>query len=832
MSEANSIAPASEPVGASAQGGRTAVDTSLKVKDLLWLCLSRWYWFVISLVVCCGFGVYYIMKTPPVYERSAALLIKDDRLYGHSAGMDAFGGMGFMQANTNVLNELASITSPTVMWEVVKRLGLDVNYSTEGMLHEGTLYGTTLPVKLSFPDLGENQSGRMAVTLNPDGTIAMTDFSGGNLEKEEVVSDVVKGHYNRIDTVQTPLGRVAVAPGADYAGGKLKEPMEISVSRAPVSEVAGGWAGRLKAEAPDDYASVITLDITDVNTERAEDVLQGMIDVYNENWIRDKNRIAASTSEFIKERLAVIEAELGNVDSDISSYKSAHMVPDVEQASQLYFSRAAAADDEVAGLNNRLTMARYIRDYLTNSANSFNVLPANSGLDNLNIENQISQYNQRLLERNNLADNSSASNPLVVDMDNQLAGMRQAILQSIDNYVVTLNSQVHTARSTQATASSRLQANPTQARYLLSVERQQKVKESLYLFLLQKREDNELSQAFTAYNSRVITPPMGSAVPVAPNGRNVMLVAVMLGLLIPLGGIYLGEALNTRVRGRKDLEVLSVPFVGEIPLGYRRRRGLQKLRRAHDDEKDRRVVMVRKGGSDAINEAFRVIRTNLELMADADATGARVIMLTSANPGSGKTFITMNLATVLAIKGKRVAVVDLDLRKGSLSTFVGSPSNGVSSYLSGHATVYDIIVRSANDTENLDLIPVGTLPPNPAEMLYSPRLATLIDTLRSKYDIVLLDCPPVEVVADAKIINAHADMTVFVVRSGLLERDMLPQIQQFYDTRRYRNMAIVLNGTDTFHLGSLRSTYGYGYGYGYGYPKTAKTTLTDLRRHA
>ena len=198
--------------------------------------------------------------------------------------------------------------------------------------------------------------------------------------------------------------------------------------------------------------------------------------------------------------------------------------------------------------------------------------------------------------------------------------------------------------------------------------------------------------------------------------------------------------------------------------------------------------------------------------------------------GSGKTFITMNLATVLAIKGKRVAVVDLDLRKGSLSTFVGSPSKGVSSYLSGHATVDDIIVRSANDTENLDLIPVGTLPPNPAEMLYSPRLATLIDTLRSKYDIVLLDCPPVEVVADAKIINAHADMTVFVVRSGLLERDMLPQIQQFYDTRRYRNMAIVLNGTDTSHLGSLRSTYGYGYGYGY--PKTAKTTLTDPRRHA
>lgn len=822
MSEANSTAAASAPLAASPQGGNVVADTSLKAKDLLWLCLSRWYWFVISLVLCCGMAVYYIMKTPPVYERSAALLIKDDRLYGHSADMGAFGGMGFMQANTNVLNELASITSPTVMYEVGRRLGLDVNYTTEGLLHERTLYGSTLPVKLSFPDLGERQGGSLRAMLEPDGTIELTDFAGGSLPAGSVSTEVVKGRYDSMDTLQTPLGRVTVAPGATYAGGKIEEPMEIGVSRGTLASVAGRWASRLQAEAPDDYASVITLSITDVSTERAEDVLQGVIDVYNENWITDKNRIAVSTSEFIKERLAVIEAELGNVDSDISSYKSAHMVPDVEQASQLYFSRAAAADDEVAGLNNRLTMARYIRDYLTNSANSFNVLPANAGLENLNIENQISSYNQRLLERNNLVDNSSTSNPLVVDMDNQLAGMRQAILQSIDNYVVTLNSQVSTARSTQAAASSRLQANPSQARYLLSVERQQKVKESLYLFLLQKREDNELSQAFTAYNTRVITPPMGSDMAVAPNRRNVMMVAVLMGLLIPLGGIYLSEALNSRVRGRKDLEVLSVPFVGEIPLGYRRRRGLQKLRRAHDDEKDRRVVMVRKGASDTINEAFRVIRTNLELMADADATGARTIMITSANPGSGKTFITMNLATALAIKGKRVVVVDLDLRKGSLSTYVNSPSKGVSAYLSGHATVDEITVRGANDTEKLDVIPVGALPPNPAEMLYSPRLGALVDGLRGKYDIVLLDCPPVEVVADAKIINSHADMTVFVVRAGLLERDMLPQIQQFYDTRRYRNMAIVLNGTDTSHLGSLRSTYGYGYGYGYGYHKNGQ----------
>lgn len=790
-------------------------EPTLKIKDLMWLCLSRWYWFVISLIICCGLGVYYILRTSPVYERSTQLLIKDDRL-GGTAGGDvgaSFSGIGFLQPNTNVLNELATITSPTVMAEVVKRLGLDVDYSEKGTFHDNALYGTNLPLRFTFPDLGENGTAAFEAVADPDGSLILRGFESADGEMEGVAP--VAGRYDRIDTLQTPFGRVAVAPGATYAGGKLAKPLVMQVSRTPLKKTAAALSKALIADAPEDYASIITLRYSDVSPERAEDLLSGVIDVYNENWIQDKNRIAVSTSEFIKDRLAVIESELGNVDSDISTYKSTHMVPDVEQASQLYISRAAAADDEVAALNNRLAMARYIRSYLGNSANTFNVLPANSGIENLNIENQIAAYNTRLLERNNLVENSSTENPLVIDMDSQLKGMREAIIQSIDNYVVTLNSAVNTARNSQAAASSRLQANPTQARYLLSVERQQKVKESLYLYLLQKREENELSQAFTAYNSRMVTPPMGSDNPISPNRRNVMAVAVLLGLLLPMGAIYLSELLNTRVRGRKDIEVLSLPFVGEIPLGYRRRHGFARLRPAHDNERDRRIVVVRQGSSDIINEAFRVIRTNLELMVDGEATGAHTIMVTSANPGSGKTFITMNLATALAIKNHKVAIVDLDLRKASLSSYVKNPVKGVSAYLSGHAALDEIVVRNANDTDGLDIIPVGALPPNPAELLYSPRLRNMLDYLRGHYDYVLLDCPPVEVVADAKIINSYADMTLFVIRAGLLEREMLPQIQHFYDTRRYRNMAVILNGTDTSHLGSLRSTYGYAYGYGY-----------------
>lgn len=809
-----------------------AVEPGLTIKDLLWMCVSRWYWFVISLIICCGFAFYQILKTPKVYQRNALLLVKDDRMGGSSGDVgSSFSGMGLLQTKTNVKNEVLSITSPTVMYEVVQRLGLDVSYTMPGMFYPIQLYGATLPVTLKFADMEDEATGTLKATLYPDGKMELSDFDLGKADANGQplkYKPVIVKDFHKLDTVDTPMGKVIYAPNAGYKGS-ISTPQTIDVRRRSMVGASRSCAGSLKAEVPEKWSSVISLTYNDVSIDRAEDVLNTLIEVYNENWVRDKNRIAVSTSEFIKERLAVIEQELGGVDSEISSFKSTHMVPDIDAAAQAYFTRASEATDEVMNLNNRLGMARYIRNYLANSANSFNVLPANSGLENLNIEQQIAEYNRMLLERNNLAENSSTANPLVINFDNQLDGIRQAILQSIDNYMVTLNSQIRAAQTNEAVASSRLQANPSQARYLLSVERQQKVKESLYLYLLQKREENELSQAFTAYNTRVITPPTGSNAPVAPNSRSTMMVAVLIGILLPAGIIYLRESFNTKVRGRRDLERLSVPFIGEIPLGYHRRKGFQRLRKAREDEKDRRIIMVRKGSGNTINEAFRVIRTNLELMTDAEATGAHTLMITSANPGSGKTFITMNLATVLAIQDKKVVVVDLDLRKASLSSFVQSPAVGVSAYLSGHVNLQDIMIhrpveppkridpKQPQKDHFVDIVPVGAIPPNPAELLYSPRLKSLLDQLRTEYDYVLLDCPPIEVVADAKIINRHTDMTVFVIRAGLLEREMLPKIQELYDNQRYHNIAIILNGTDQSHIGPLSSSYGYGYGYGYGY---------------
>lgn len=775
-------------------------DDFIRIQDLFYLCVNKWYWFVISLAVTIGVAVVYLLTTPPVYTRSASLLVKEDSK-GNSLS-DAAGLMGdfdLFQTNTNVNNEIQSLQSPAVMLDVVKRLHLDINYSTDGGFYKKVLYGQSCPYIVSFNDVQDNESVTFTIHTGQDGQISLSDFSRDGEDVDGEVTVVPN------DTVNTPIGKLVVKTISD----SVTYEAPIYVSRKGYQDATGDYASNLSVTLSDEKSTVINLSFKDVCIQRAEDVLNTVIAVYNENWIKDKNQIAVSTSAFISDRLGVIEQELGNVDENISSYKSEHLLPDVQAAASMYMEQSSETNAQILTLNTQLSMARYIRNYLTNSTTKNQLLPANSGIESPGIEQQIANYNTAQLRRNDLVANSSETNPLVVDMDQSLENMRHAIITSIDNHIITLNTQLRTLRQSEQQTTERIAANPTQGKYLLSVERQQKVKEALYLFLLQKREENELSQAFTAYNTRVITPPSGSMIPTAPVKKNIALVAFALGILIPVVIIFIRENMNTKVRGRKDLESLSVPFVGEIPLAG----SGKKKKAAHTMTKE---IVVRQGKRDIVNEAFRVLRTNLEFILDAkeDKARASVTLITSFNPGSGKTFLTINTAATFAMKGKRVLVVDGDLRHGSASAYVGSPKKGLSDYLGKRENnVEDLIVEKEN-YPGLFVLPVGTIPPNPTELLAEPRLAELIEKMRSRFDYILIDCPPVDIVADTQIIEKLADRTVFIIRAGLLERDMLPQLQSDYDAKRFKNMTLVLNGTEG---GSNRYGYRYGYKYGYHY---------------
>lgn len=773
-------------------------DDFIRIQDLFYLCLGKWYWFVISLAVTIGVAIIYLLTTPPVYTRLASLLIKEDSK-GNSIS-DAAGVLSdidLFQTSTNVNNEMQSLQSPAVMLDVVKRLHLDISYYTDGGFYKKVLYGQARPYIVSFNNLRDNES--IAFTINPtkNGQVKLSDFSHDGEDIDGEVTSMLN------DTVDTPVGKLVIKSMND----SISDEAPVYVSRIGYQDATENYASNLSVSLNDEKSTVINLSFKDVCIQRAEDVLNTVIAIYNENWIKDKNQIAVSTSQFINERLGVIEQELGNVDENISSYKSEHLLPDVQAAASMYMAQSSETNTQILTLNTQLSMARYIRNYLTNATSKNQLLPANSGIESPGIEQQIANYNTAQLRRNDLVANSSEKNPLVVDMDQSLENMRHAIITSIDNHITTLNTQLRSLQQSEQQTTARIAANPTQGKYLLSVERQQKVKEALYLFLLQKREENELSQAFTAYNTRVITPPAGSMIPTSPVKKNIALVAIALGLLIPVVIIFIRENMNTKVRGRKDLESLSLPFAGEIPLDVSGK-GKKKVH-------DAKTIVIRQGNRDIVNEAFRVLRTNLEFMLDGKTGGkASVTLFTSFNPGSGKTFLTMNTAATFALKGKRVLVIDGDLRHGSASAYLGSHYKGLSDYLGKRETSLDNLIQENPDCPGFFLLPAGTIPPNPTELLAEPLFKETIERLRDNYDYIFIDCPPIDIVADTQIIEKLSDRTLFVVRAGLLEREMLPELQRMYDEKRFKNMALLLNGTEG---GGKRYGYRYGYKYGYKY---------------
>ena len=801
---------ATQPTPSAGAAGAKQQNTGFKLREYLYLCLTHWSWFVISVIICIAIAYVYVKRTTPIYEKRAAVLLKiDENGRTSQAGNAFFNDMGMGSQNSLLSDEIQIIKSPDLMQDVVRRLNLNMSYTRKGGLRTHNLYGKDLPVLVLMPDMKEDQTASFKLNVDGNGDFIISDM---HLKDRAFGEKTVKGRMGI--PVATPLGTIEVRPGAAYG---TEEDVEITVTHMPVKKTAIAINGALTVETSEDAWNLVNMSIKDWSPERATDVLAQLIVSYNDRWLHEKREIAANTSRFIDERVKLLQDELGSVDSDISSFKSANLLPDVQAAAALAMNQASQSSLAMHELRNQEYMAKYIRNYLRNSDNHFKLLPTSAGITSPSVTSQITDYNTKLLERNSLVSQSSASNPLVSQLDQQINAMRNALIASIDNVLISLREQIEAAQGTTANANSRIAANPRQAKYLLSVERQQKVKETLYLYLLQKREENELNQSFSSYNTRMVREPDGSDAPIAPAKTNIFLVAFLAGLAIPALIIYQRENSSHVVRGRKDVTDMAIPFAGEIPL-HAEKQKLPKLSLVRKNQESKPIVAVKPNCRNVINEAFRVLRTNLEFMF-GNNEGPKVVMLTSANPASGKTFVTYNLAKSFAIKGKKVIAIDLDMRKAAVSKYVNSPSQGIADYLVNHVSNINDIIKTDSELPNLAVIPVGTLPPNPTELLFSDHLKSLIDDLKKEYDLIFIDCPPVEIVADASIISKLADYTLFVVRAGLFETSMLANVESMYEKGMFPSMSLVLNGTL-----SPTSTYGsaygnpFSYGYGYGYP--------------
>lgn len=500
-------------------------------------CKRHWRCFAVSTFLLLCLTVLYLLFVNPKYERSASIMIKDNNPASTiTAGMSAFQGLGIFGGTSNVNNELAAMRTPYVMLEVVKRLKLDYNYSTWDFLRKTPLYGKSLPVQVEIEGLTDEDAAGFKMELQ-QGNLRIWKLR----KNKEKFSEELTGTLNK--PIKTPIGTITVRPTTYF---NKQDDLTISVLRLQPYEQAMKQQKQLLAGLDDELAQVITLTYEDAIPERGVDILNMLIQVYNEDWMRDKNDLALATSKFIEGRLNVIEHELNDVEQNITDYKSQNLIPDIVEVSKLYMAKADANKDQLVQLNSQMYMASYVRDFLKDNSNKNELLPANLIINDQNIEQQIVDYNNLQMQRNRLAMNSSDKNPLVLEMDKQLKSMRLAVIATIDNVVKQLQIQINSITKSERENLDWIGSSPVKAKHLLSAERQQKIHEALYIFLLQKREENVLSQAFTAYNTRILTPPMGSVKPVSPRMLILFPLALILGLLIPAVFIFIKMNYTTK----------------------------------------------------------------------------------------------------------------------------------------------------------------------------------------------------------------------------------------------------------------------------------------------
>ena len=781
-------------------------EQSMSLEDYGLLFLSRWYYFVAAVLIALAIAVFNILTTTPIYQRNASLLIKDNDQKS-SGTMQEIANLGIISSNTNINNEILTLTAPVMMQETTKRLGLDLQLSVTQGLRDKPLYDDA-PVSVVLEKRDAALPFTFKMKVAKDKSIKIYDFC---VYADEEIN--VKDVQTRLGaTFSTPIGKIRLEETPVGIEDFCNE--EITVTKYPLNVIAARYAGRLSVSMADKESTILNLSMNDEVSARADDVLMTLVEVYNEHWIHDKNLIAESTSDFITERLNTLSKELGDVDKQISDYKSNNLMPNLQEASSMYMQQSGKNANELIELNNQLSMAIYIKEYLSDKNRAGQLLPTNTGIGGTGIEALIASYNQAVLMRNDLLSNSSEDNALVKKMDRDLATQQTAIVRSLENLIAQIRKQISNAEANEARTNQKIASAPRQAQQLLSIDRQQKVKEALYIYLLQKREENELSKTFTAWNTRVIQPPYGGSI-TAPRSSSILLIALALGLAIPGGIIFLGEFLNRTVRGRKDLEFMQVPFLGEIPLLSSKKHWWQ-----HRKNNAERKIYIRENSRNLINESFRLVRTKLDYFVEKKDT-ANIIMITSFNAGSGKSFISGNLAKTLSLGGKRILAIDLDLRHASLSKLVDNPKQGLTSYLCGATEDIDSVILHNQFDGSVDILPVGVVPPNPTELLQSEVMGKLFENLKKEYDVILVDCPPIDIVADTNIVKKYADVSLFVVRVGLMDRRLLKEVDKLYQRHTYNKMAILLNGSQyvSTRYGHYRYgyTYGYGYGYGYGY---------------
>lgn len=777
------------------------------VKEILFYFLRNWIWIAISIVITLTSVYLYLRYTIPQYKADITVLIKDNNRNNGALDptMAVFSDLGtFSNLNTNLDNEIETLRSRSIIQSAIQQLSLNISYVIEGNLKNQEIYSNR-PFEIFFTSFNEGFQNIQAVYKIKgvdEATFQILDASDNEMNT-----------YAFGEVINVTQGTITVIKTKNYQD-YIKEPFELAITHYPLDHVVDTYLDKVQIERVNKNTNIIQISIIGPLRDKSEAFLNTLVKVYNQDVISDKNLVFDNTSKFIDERIKLIADELDSVERSTENFKKDNHLTDLETEALMFATGANEFKVKQLETETQIKVIDSMLDYVQNN-NNFNILPENIISLNSPTSLLITAYNQLTIDRKRILQDAGPKNDKVLQIEEKLLDLHRTILSSLLQLKNNFELQRQNLKAQNSKYNSDIQRVPTLERQNKNLGRQQNIKEQLYLYLLQKREETAISLAVTTANAKVIDSAVASKIPTKPKSSILYLAGLIIGFAFPAGILYLIKILNNKVKNRRDLEqvLVSIPILGEIP--------------TYDSENTLEIV----SKNSIIAEAIRIIRSNLNFVLNPEFSDqAQIVFVTSTLPKEGKTFVSSNLAATLALSGKKIALVGLDIRNPKIHQYIKTENVGVTNYLSTKNDDLSPFIHKVEGYDNFYVMPSGPIPPNPAELLLSNKTAILFEKLRSSFDYVIVDNSPMHLVADTQLIANYADAFIYVVRANYLDKDLLYLPFNLFNDKKLKNMSLILNDVNAKDSYYGYSYYNYGYQYGVDQDFDKKNILNKLKK--
>lgn len=785
-------------------------EDTINLREILEKYFRHWKLILACVIIALVIGFLFLKSKVPIYESSATVIVKDEKSGSLSDELSVFSDLGIMTQRGNIYNEIEILKSRKLLSQVVKELSLNLTiYNKANFLKPDKYYYKNSPINIDFniPIDEIIKPTTLELSLNDKNFKIYETYIDSKGKK---ISEF-KGKYKFGDPIETSLGIISINKTQYWNEKNIGDDIIINITS--IDNTVNNYKNNLTIETVNRDASAISIKINGPNKELNDDFLNTLILQHQYQAISDKNIIAINTNRFIDERMKVIETELSNIESMLQSFMTQEKYIDLNISVQNILAKESNVEKDLINSYIQLKLAEQIKDYLDKHKDLSSLLPANLGVENDAINKMTNDYNQLVLQRNNLLLNSSAENPLVTKIDNQLLALRASLNESLNNLITSLKIQTQSLKTNIDKYSSNLASMPASERRYRDILRQQQIKENLYIYLMQKREETEIAMAATVSNIKLVDPAYSSPNPIKPKKTASMFIALLIGLFFPILLIYVRNLFDNKIHTPQDLEFLDIPILASIPVN-----------------KSNDLIVIKDNVKHHLAEAFRTLRSNLEFIITNKKEKGNTIFVTSTIPGEGKTFISLNLAVSYTLLNAKVLILELDLRAPRIAHYLNMPeSKGISDYLKDdNLDINDIIIHSV-EYQNLDYINAGTIPPNPSELLQRPRLAELFNFIQKEYDYIVVDNAPIGIVVDSLSIISYADIILYVARAEYLDKRALGFTYNFIKNKNVKNIALVLNATKARTSSYYDYAY-YNYNYYYQYSHDVQSTDNKIKK--